>query len=270
MNREIILILCIVLTIACKRKIDSKSENTKITVDTEELTGLKDMVLLKGGKFESVIDMDTHNVVIEPFMIDKFEVSIAEFEKFVDSSEYIPASDKPDSECIVFNKRGFEAKGGVNWKCDEFGNPRDTSDYNYPVIYVSHIDAENYAKWAGKRLPTIFEWLYTAKSGVDDKTLFKYIKEHAWHEYTTKTIRPCGLQKANFNGVYDIFGNVGEHVEITDISQIPAKYNDTSLVRTAHGSFFDDPEMLHYMAFTIGDGYNLSCRVGFICAKDVK
>jgi len=267
MNKEIILIVCIVATLACKGKNNSIS---KVETNKEYPTDYQDMVLLKGGPFEADIDLEIHQVKLKPFLIDKYEVTIAEFKKFVDSSGYIPDSDKGGSECVVFNRRGFELQGGVNWLCDEYGNPRDTSDYNYPVIYVSHNDAEHYAKWAGKRLPTIFEWLYTAKSGVDDKTLNKYIKEQAWHEYTTKTIRPVGLKDANFNGVHDIFGNVGEHVENSNILVTPERYKNTDYVRIAFSCFFDDPEMLNYLAFSYSGGSNLSCRTGFRCAKDTE
>ena len=57
---------------------------------------------------------------------------------------------------------------------------------DHPVVHVAYRDAEAYARWAGKALPTEAEWEFAARGGLEDA-------EFAWGDELT----PGGRQMAN-------------------------------------------------------------------------
>jgi formylglycine-generating enzyme len=58
---------------------------------------------------------------------------------------------------------------------------------DHPVVHVSHRDAEAYATWAGKLLPTEAEWEYAARGGIEDA-------DYAWGN----ELAPGGAMLANY------------------------------------------------------------------------
>src|SRR6202789_1976744 len=85
-----------------------------------------------------------HKMQIQPFYMDKYPVTNAEFKKFLDASHYHPQDD------LNFLR---------DWKDGSFPAGWD----NKPVTWVSLEDARAYAAWAGKRLPHEWEWQYAAQ-----------------------------------------------------------------------------------------------------------
>jgi sulfatase modifying factor 1 len=167
-----------------------------------------DMVYLPGGEFNMGSryhrdELPVHPVVLNPFYMDKFEVTVAEYREF----------------CKATNR--------------EFPRQPDWSGLRHPVVNVSWFDANAYAKWKGKRLPTEAEWEYAAKSGVKD---YKFswgnrnpegklggnIADEAvraekprwaiWKRYFDGYIysAPVGSFKSNELGIFDLTGNVWE------------------------------------------------------------
>ncbi|MCJ7447211.1 MAG: formylglycine-generating enzyme family protein [Bacteroidales bacterium] len=162
-----------------------------------QVTADSEMVLIPAGEFTMGKNSGNptdwqpeHKVYIDAFYMDKYEVTNKQYYDF----------------CIKTNNPLPEFWGFPQFKC--------SLDYpDHPVVGVSYSDADKYAKWAGKRLPTEAEWEYTARGGLAnanfpwgnqiDSTKVNYGKRY-------KTTLKVGTFKPNGFGLFDIAGNVWE------------------------------------------------------------
>lgn len=111
---------------------------------------------------------------IAPFYMDKNLVTVAEFRKFVEATGFKTDADKfGDSGVFDFQSGNWALTKGANWEFP-FGPAQPKAEDNHPVTHVSWNDAYAYANWAGKRLPTEFEWEYAAKNGKSDASRYAW------------------------------------------------------------------------------------------------
>ena len=85
-----------------------------------------------------------HTIDIPPFYIDRYTVTNEQFKAFLDATHYYPRDD-----------HNFLR----DWKLGSFPAGWE----HKPVTWVSLEDARAYATWAGKRLPSEWEWQYAAQ-----------------------------------------------------------------------------------------------------------
>jgi formylglycine-generating enzyme required for sulfatase activity len=131
-----------------------------------------------------------HRVHVDGFFMDTTVVTNAQFAEFVRATGYVTVAErKPRAEdfpgappenlvagSVVFapppqpvpldnHFRWWTYVPGANWRHPLGPSSDITGKDNYPVVHVAYEDAEAYAKWAGKRLPTEAEWEFAARGG---------------------------------------------------------------------------------------------------------
>jgi len=122
----------------------------------------KEMVHIPAGSFLMGSDESrgnegpAHTVHVNAFYIDRYPVTHEEYKRFVDATGHpVPCYDVEWAEPY-----------GYNWDPQKRTPPKGKE--RHPVVLVSWEDAQAYATWAGKRLPTEAEWERAAR-GADGR-----------------------------------------------------------------------------------------------------
>lgn len=195
--------------------------NAQENVETVFVKGGTFTMGCQSGKTECYSDEKVpHQVTLSDFHIGKYEITVAQFEKFIEATNYKTDAEK-EGWCYIWRQKGWKKKDDVNWKCDVYGNPVTKENYNHPVIHVSCNDAKAYCEWLSKntgktyRLPTEAEWEYAASGGSQSGD-FKYsgsnnIDDVAWYKKNSEiSTHAVGKKAPNELGIYDMTGNVWE------------------------------------------------------------
>jgi formylglycine-generating enzyme required for sulfatase activity len=166
------------------------------------------------------------------------------------------------------------------WRMERF---HSTVEFpNHPVVGISWRDAQAYAEWCGKRLPTEAEWEYAARGGLSgmDYPNGNSI-DSSTANYTEAALdgtMPVASYAPNGYGLYDMAGNVAEWV---------ADYYDTDYYATSSSNNPTGPESGKFRVIRGGGWHSgpfcnrvyvrnalpdnwVDFNVGFRCAKDYK
>lgn len=219
------------------------------------------MVLVTGGEFmmgrnesKLVVDLPSHKVSIESFFMDKYETTNEEYLEFIKATKHPPPP---------------------QWENGKFPSGQN----KYPVVGVNWEDANAYAKWKGKRLPSEDEWEFAAKGPKN----YKYPWGDIW---TSDKANANGESKGfaevgKFNGaspfgIIDMVGNAWEWTS-SDFKPypngtIPTTYKGKSNLKTIRGgSFTSDGD---YATTTYRIGWEATkasdySATGFRCVMDI-
>jgi formylglycine-generating enzyme len=217
-----------------------------------------DMVRIAGGTFRMGSEdfypeeRPVHEVSVDGFWMDRCVVTNAQFGRFVVATGYVTLAERPPNPAdypgapqetlvpgaLLFHKtagpvdlRNFANwwawTPGTNWRQPLGPGSSLAGIDQHPVVHVAYDDAEAYARWAGKELPTEAQWEFAARGGLDGKK-FTWGDDHfpggkamanTWQgEFPWENLgidgyegtSPVGTFPANGYGLHDMAGNVWE------------------------------------------------------------
>ena len=218
----------------------------------------REMVWIAGGRFVMGSDhhypeeAPAHDVTVDGFWIDKYTVTNEQFARFADATGYVTTAERPPraedypgalpemlrAASVVFQKprqrvdlrnhyNWWTYVPGAQWRHPEGPESSIQNRAQHPVVHLSFEDAEAYARWAGKELPTEAEWEFAARGGLD-KASYAWGEEmtpggkfmaNTWQgEFPWQNLRsdgyentaPVGRFPPNGYGLFDMIGNVWE------------------------------------------------------------
>jgi formylglycine-generating enzyme len=219
---------------------------------------LPGMKAIPGGTFVMGSDRHypeeapAHQVRMESFLMDSHLVTNRQFGAFVMATKYVTVAERPLDPVafpdipksrlapgsLVFHKpkhpvptndtrQWWSWKAGAYWRHPEGRGSSVATRLDHPVVHIAFEDAEAYAAWAGKSLPTEAEWEFAARGGLEGAE-FVWGEEFApegrpmantWQGiFPSESLlldgfegtSPVGAFPANGYGLFDMAGNVWE------------------------------------------------------------
>lgn len=221
-------------------------------------TAPEGMVWIPGGTFLMGSDRHypeerpAHRVSVDGFWMDAHAVTNDEFARFVAATGHVTVAERtPDPadypgakpELLVPGSAVFRKPArrvdlrypyewwsyvpGADWRHPRGPDSSIDGLGDHPVVHVAYEDAEAYARWAGKDLPTEAEWEFAARGGLDGATYAwgdeflpgGRIMANTWQgEFPIQNLvldgfewtAPVGSFPPNGYGLYEMTGNVWE------------------------------------------------------------
>jgi formylglycine-generating enzyme len=189
-----------------------------------------------------------HDVTVSGFHIDRAQVTNRQFAEFVHETGYVTLAQRPldpadfpgappenllpGSLVFMMTPAAVDLRHidqwwtwtpGASWMHPDGPDSSAADHPDHPVVHVAYEDAEAYAVWAGKTLPTEAQWERAARGGLDGAAYAwgdspegpRQRKANYWHgEFPWRRHKGYGARTAagtfpaNAFGLFDMAGNV--------------------------------------------------------------
>ncbi|MEJ7926357.1 formylglycine-generating enzyme family protein [Sphingobium sp. AN641] len=202
------------------------------------------MIVIPGGTFDMGSDgfypeeTPVRRVRVDPFRIDPTPVTNRQFSAFVAATGYVTFAEIPPDpkhyagllpELAQPGSAVFDAprvaprdlsvpswwsyRIGASWRAPRGPGSSIEGLEDHPVVHIVYADAEAYAAWAGKALPTEAEWEFAARGGLADAA-------YAWGD----ELAPGGAMMANYwQGAFPVdSASNGDRVRTSAVGSYPA------------------------------------------------
>ena len=228
-------------------------------------------------------EQPVHHVTVDGFWMDEHPVTNAEFARFVEATGYVTVAERSpdpaeyprvDPSLLVPGSLVFRSPShrvslgdqhlwwayvpGASWKYPEGRGSTLDGREAHPAVHIAYEDAEAYAAWSGKNLPTEAEWEFAARGGLDGAKYVwgdEFIPDGRWMantwqgEFPWQNLKqdgyegtsPVGFFPANGYGLVDMVGNVWEWTSDFFRPRHPSEPVESCC--TPHNPRVDSPEI---------------------------
>ena len=149
------------------------------------------MVVIPGGYTDIGADdgmpeeRPIFEAAVRPFLLDRQPVTVADFQAFVDSTNFVTQAEEFGDAGLLVDKQ-WALVPGASWRTPR-GPAEGAASDDHPVTQVSWNDAEAFCQFVGKRLPTEIEWEHAARGANNNR------QRYAWGD----ELADGGRHKAN-------------------------------------------------------------------------
>jgi sulfatase modifying factor 1 len=230
-------------------------ERGVLPVPSRGMTWVVGGTFLMGSEEFYPEERPVHPVRVDGFWIDPHPVTVADFRHFVDATAYLTVAERPldpseypdaDPAVLLPGSLVFQSTDGpvslddyqnwwrylpgACWHRPEGPGSDIVGRDSHPVTHIAYSDAEAYAAWVGKALPTEAEWEFAARGGLEgarftwgeDFTPHGRFMANTWQgEFPWQNTlddgflgtSPVRSYPPNGYGLFDMAGNVWEWTE---------------------------------------------------------